>query len=428
MESCKLQIGCLLIVLYITFIYYRECKKMKQKHKISLYDQLLGIGIICLIFDGVTAYTVNHLDSVDSTINRIVHMAFLLSIDAVLFTLFLYLRSITQGNVEGKSKLVINIPFIMNVAIVVAYIGDLEYRRGGKSNYSMGVSAYTCFIMVGVYLFFTIFTIFSRWNYIESHKRISILTFLLVLFGTTGYQMIFPESLVTSVGTTILILGAYMNQEDPALMELSKYHDEVVMGFATLIENKDDNTGGHVKRTTLYVDFLEEELLKRGFYKKELTKDYRNNLRMAAPMHDIGKIGIPDAILQKPGKLTPEEFDLMRQHTVKGGKIIQETFGNLGNDQYEKIAYEVARYHHEKWNGKGYQEGLKAEEIPLSARIMAVADVFDAVSEKRCYRDAMPLDQCFAIIEKGIGEDFDPVIAKVFVENREKIEKIYDQS
>ena len=107
----------------------------------------------------------------------------------------------------------------------------------------------------------------------------------------------------------------------------------------------------------------------------------------AAPMHDIGKIAVPDVALQKPGRLTPEEFEIIKKHTVGGGKIIEETFGNLDNKEYTGMAYQVARYHHEKWNGKGYPEGLKRHEIPLCARIMAVADVFDAVSEKRCYRE-----------------------------------------
>lgn len=145
-------------------------------------------------------------------------------------------------------------------------------------------------------------------------------------------------------------------------------------------------------------------------------------------MHDVGKIAIPDAILQKPGKLTDEEFEIMKTHAQKGGKIIRETFGHLGNDAYEEMAYEVAAHHHEKWNGRGYPDGLKETEIPLCARIMAVADVFDAVSAKRCYRDAMPLDQCFHIIEEGRGRDFDPVLVDVFIEIEDKIRKVYEES
>lgn len=144
-------------------------------------------------------------------------------------------------------------------------------------------------------------------------------------------------------------------------------------------------------------------------------------------MHDIGKIAVPDVVLQKPGRLTDEEFNTIKQHAASGGKIVQDTFGHLGDEQYTQMAYQVARYHHEKWNGRGYPEGLKEEEIPLCARIMAVADVFDAVSEKRCYRDAMPMDTCFEIIKDGCGKDFDPVIAEVFLDIRDKVEVIHNE-
>jgi len=219
---------------------------------------------------------------------------------------------------------------------------------------------------------------------------------------------------------------ALLSKLTVAAEELSNYHEEMVMGFATLVENKDGSTGGHVKRTTMYVRLLAEELRDRGYYNDILTEEYISNLCMAAPMHDIGKVAVPDVILQKPGRLTPEEFEEIKKHTVSGSEIIMNTFGHLGNEEYTRMAYEVARYHHEKWNGKGYPEGLKRKKIPLCARIMAIADVFDAVSEKRCYRDAMPLDKCFDIILEGSGQDFDPVIAEVFLDIRDKVEDTYN--
>lgn len=118
---------------------------------------------------------------------------------------------------------------------------------------------------------------------------------------------------------------------------------------------------------------------------------------------------------------------LHREQTLAGGEIIEETFQNMEDDTYGRIAYQVARYHHEKWNGRGYPEGLSRKEIPLCARIMAVADAFDAVSAKRCYRDAMPLAQCFEIIESGSGQDFDPFIAEAFLDMKEEITGIIDK-
>ena len=426
MEHCKLQIGCLILLLYMAYTYVRECRSYKQKLEKTLFDELLSLGIASVILDGVTAYTVNHLETVNPVLNRILHALFLSSLDAVIFVLCLYMLLITGAYPKQKAgRVIIFAPFTVNIAMVLLSIGSLRYEIGSVTNYSMGVSAYTCFIMAAIYLLFTIAAFFRRWNYIESHKRVGIFTYLFVMAAVTGFQMVFPEALITSIAVTVLILGVYMNLEDPAIRQLSRYHSETVMAFANLIENRDDSTGGHIKRTSMYVQLIAEELCDRGLYSNILTKDYITNLTKAAPMHDIGKISIPDAILQKPGKLTDEEFTIMKGHAPNGGKIIQETFKNLGSREYRKMAYEVARFHHEKWNGKGYPDGLNGKEIPLCARIMAVADVFDAVSEKRCYRDAMPLEKCFGIIEQGSGQDFDPIVAEVFLDIRDKVEAVH---
>lgn len=427
MQYCRLQIGCLIIVIYISIIYFRECKKYHKLLKSSIFDEILILSMICIIFDGITAVTVNNLDTVNTVLNKVLHLLFLLCLDTAIYAMFGYMLK-TTGEIPSKKwkQLLLHAPFLINVVLVITNIGSLEFREGAYSNYSMGISAYTCFIMVGIYVLMTLFIFLRRWNYIESNKRASILTFLLAICGITVVQAIYPEILLTSLVTTLLVIGIYLNQEDPTLNEISRYHEEMVMSFATLVENKDGSTGGHIRRSTAYVKLLAEEMKARGYYKEILTKDYVQNLCQAAPMHDIGKIGVPDNILKKPARLTEEEFEVIKQHTVNGGRIIEETFGNLGDKEYTKMAYQVARFHHEKWNGKGYPEGRKEREIPLCARIMAVADVFDAVSEKRCYRDAMSLDQCFAIIKNGSGQDFEPVIANTFLAVRDKVEQIHN--
>ncbi len=426
MEYCKLQIGCMFVILYIIFIYYKERIRLRQKCKFSVFELLLWESVFCVFFDGATAITVNHLAEVPARINMVLHMFFLISIDLLIFLLFIYICSITAGPTKSKWKRVfISIPMAINFILVVVHMPSLKYCRGEISNYSMGISAYTCFSMVVIYLLFTIIIFLKRWRHIKRHKRISIFSYLLVLMCVTLYQLLHPQALISSIATTMIILGAYMNQENPAMEELSHYHKEMIMGFATLVENKDGSTGGHIKRTTKYVELIVNELQRRGQYMDVLTKDYIENLLLAAPMHDIGKISVPDAILQKPGRLTEDEFEKMKLHAASGGRIVQETFGHLGEDQYSEIAYEVARHHHEKWNGKGYPDGLKRKEIPLCARIMAIADVFDAVSEKRCYRDAMPLERCFEIIEEGSGQDFDPTLVEVFMDIRDKVEEVH---
>lgn len=428
MENIKLQLGCLVIICYVVFVYLRERYRFEQKKKVTLYGGLLGTAMLTIALDGVTAYTVNHLETVNEVCNMIMHMLFLLGLDCFIFLLFLYMMFQTTGVPKQKKKLLpVVTPFAISVFFVVTNMPSLEYREGTLSNYSMGISAYTCFIMVGIYMLLSFAILFRRWKYIESHKRWSVFTYLFLMGCVTVFQMLQPESLVSSIGVTVIVLGIYLNQENPTVKELNRYHEEMITGFATLVENKDGSTGGHIKRTTAYVKLLAEELRRSGNFSEILTKDYVENLCLAAPMHDVGKISVPDMILQKPGRLTEGEFEVIKQHAEQGGKIIQETFGHLEDKEYTKTAYEVARYHHEKWNGRGYPEGLSGEEIPLCARIMAVADVFDAVSEKRCYREAMPLDACFEIIRKGSGTDFDPMVAQAFLAARDKVEKIHNE-
>ncbi|MGN0812278.1 MAG: HD-GYP domain-containing protein [Candidatus Coproplasma sp.] len=424
MLNVKLQAACLFIIIYILISCLKERASGERKRS-GIFFTLIAAGIAEIIFDGATAYTVNALDVVPPALNLVLHLLFLLSLDLFIFIIFIYILSISEGLPQKKGWIALIVtPFIVNVIVVSAFIYQLEYRVGKVTNYSMGVSVYACFVMAAVYIIMSVVTVLRRWRYVEKHKKISILTSLCAMTAVTVMQMIFPELLITALAPTVIILGAYLNQENPSLQRLGRFHNDMVTGFSTLIENRDDSTGTHVLRTTAYVKLIANELQKRGYYKEQLTKDYISDLVMSAPMHDIGKIAIPDNILKKPGKLSDEEFAIMKTHAERGGEIIKQTFGHTGREEYSRMAYEVARYHHEKWNGRGYPEGLKEEQIPLSARIMSVADVFDAVSAKRCYRDAMPLDECFKIIADGSGRDFDPVIAQVFLDMRESVVEI----
>lgn len=236
-----------------------------------------------------------------------------------------------------------------------------------------------------------------------------------------GLCLIALASLLRSLAIRTTELLKKQQNDDNQIIKLN--HD-MISGFATLVENRDENTGGHVKRTSMYVKLLAEELAKNPRYSDTINEEYIENLTNAAPMHDIGKIAIPDYILQKTGKLTPEEYEIMKRHASKGGEIIIRTFSNVKDEKYQSMAYEVARHHHERWNGRGYPDGLEGFSIPLPARIMAIADVFDAVSQKRCYREPLPLEECFDMIKQGRGIDFDPELVDIFFEIRPTIEQI----
>lgn len=428
MEHCKLQLGCLFILIYIGVIYLKECKECHHDLKNTFFDEIYTIGIISVILDGITAYTVNNTDLVNHIFNLVLHGLFYISIDTVIFAMFLYMTKITDTFPKKRQyKIIVFAPFVINIILVFANLGSVEFVQGNTTFYSRGFSAYTCFITAGIYFLMSLAVFVKGWRYIATGKRTSLFTYLFALVLVAVIQMAFPETLLSCIAVTVFIIGLYMNQEDPHLHTLSEYHRETVMSFANLVENRDGNTGGHIKRTSRYVRLIADELYSHRYYDDVLTSDYINDLVKAAPMHDIGKIGVPDAVLRKPGRLTDEEYEQMKLHAAKGGDIIRESFRNLGNEDYRRMAFEVARYHHEKWNGKGYPDGLKRKDIPLSARIMAVADVFDAISENRCYREAMPMDKCFEIIAQGSGQDFDPIIAEVFIEARPKVEAIHKE-
>ena len=290
----------------------------------------------------------------------------------------------------------------------------------------MGLSVIACYLNAWVYFLFLFFVVIFYRKKIEKNRYAGVIMSIIVSLTVMILQSIFPEILITSIVPAAFILGFYLLMEDPSYRRLEKHNYEMISGFSTLVENKDDSTGGHILRTKQYVEIILNQLQNEKKYRNIISRDFVKNMLNAAPMHDIGKISTPDVILQKPGKLTPEEYEIMKQHAPRGGEIIMETFSRLDNPEFLKTAYYVARYHHEKWNGNGYPEGLDGEKIPLCARIMSIADVFDAVSAKRCYRDAMPIDQCFKIIENGRGTDFDPDLVDVFLDSKEEIIKVYN--
>ena len=200
--------------------------------------------------------------------------------------------------------------------------------------------------------------------------------------------------------------------------------ENAIIGMADLIENRDQDTGEHVKRTSKYVELLTRAAQRAGYCSQVLTDDYVELLVKAAPLHDIGKIAVSDTILQKPGKLTEEEFEAMKEHTTAGGRIVAAVLKGIEEKGYIDIASQVAAFHHEKWDGSGYPNGLQGETIPLGARIMAVADVFDALVSKRCYKESMSASEAFRVIRESGGSHFDPELVRIFSEIRGEVEKV----
>lgn len=426
--TCKMQIALLIFLLLFGVLFVRQGNKLNKKTGQKLcnnnFDSLFIIAEIAVVLDGVTVYTVNHLDSVPASVNYIAHALYFVSLQLFVFEHFFYWLDVTGGAPGRRKRAACMIPQLFSTAATLLTMPFVYYVNGEYTNYSMGVPVYICFGDIALYTVLTIVFFLRKSAYIEHDKKMSFMMTIVTSTVIWLIQIIFHEALLASLAVTLIVTSLYLIMENPSVKEARLYHREMIMGFSTLVENKDNNTGGHIKRTSMYAEIIARELRKDIHYHYLITKDFIDNLIIAAPMHDIGKIGIPDVILNKPGKLDSDEYEIMKTHSTIGAQIINDTFGHTMDDDYKDMAYSVALYHHEKWNGRGYPEGLKENDIPLCARIMAVADVFDAVSAKRCYRDAMPLEKCYEIIRNGRGKDFDPDIVDAFFRCIDEIERV----
>jgi response regulator RpfG family c-di-GMP phosphodiesterase len=202
---------------------------------------------------------------------------------------------------------------------------------------------------------------------------------------------------------------------------LMRTKDAVIFGLAKLAESRDDDTGAHLERIRDYVEMLALEMMSTG---SSLNADSTRLLVQASSLHDIGKVGIPDAVLCKPGKLTPAERTVMQKHPAIGGECLFAIKKMMGDDEFLATACEVAFSHHERWDGAGYPFGLSGDNIPLSGRIVAVADVYDALTSKRVYKDAMSHETAVRIIGEGSGSQFDPTVVAAFLRSQQAFARI----
>lgn len=232
------------------------------------------------------------------------------------------------------------------------------------------------------------------------------------------------ENLYQAIAKTSDDSMRYVADVQQKTEEISMMQKALILVLADIVESRDRNTGAHVRKTAAYTDIILQEMRKKGYYADALTDEFISDVVNSAPLHDVGKIQVPDAILNKPGRLTDEEFAIMKTHTTAGRDILTEAIKLVPNSGYLNEARNLAAYHHEKWDGTGYPTGLAGEDIPLSARIMAVADVFDALVSKRSYKKPFSFEEAIQIITDGSGKHFDPLIVNAFVSAGDEVRKV----
>jgi len=252
---------------------------------------------------------------------------------------------------------------------------------------------------------------------------------LLDSFGkhkTYGYLIAVED--VTDERLYLNLLSKY-NEELKRDVENETRHvkdvqEKLILGMANMIENRDNSTGGHIKRTSKCIEIIAEELRCRD-NDNVITEQFCAALIKAAPMHDIGKIAVDDNILKKPDKLTDDEYEQMKGHAAKGAELLRVIIENVEDTYFIQIAENMAHYHHERWNGTGYPDQLTGQNIPLEARIMALADVYDTLVSERCYKPKLSFEQAADLIREGMGTHFDPALADVFEACLPQLEAYY---
>jgi response regulator RpfG family c-di-GMP phosphodiesterase len=251
----------------------------------------------------------------------------------------------------------------------------------------------------------------------------SVMGYLITEFNSMAYKLHIRDTLLQEVNSTL------EKKVDERTEELKLTQEVTINSLAYLAEMRDNETGNHILRTKRYVRALAEHLKEHTKFKEVLTDRNIDLISRSAPLHDIGKVGIPDDILLKPGRFTDEEFDIMKKHTVYGRDAIIKSENNSGENTFLKFAEEITFCHHEKFDGSGYPQGISGEDIPLSARLMMVADIYDALISKRTYKDAFSHEEAVKIITIGDGrtspQHFDPDILQAFEEIKDQFYEIY---
>jgi len=250
-------------------------------------------------------------------------------------------------------------------------------------------------------------------------------------FGSGGVDYVtkpFQFDEVEARVETHLKLHRYQSQleelVEKQVKEISDSQVSTIFALSKLSESRDKETGEHLERVQSYCKMLAEKLSREKPYNSIITASFIHNIFNASPLHDIGKVAIPDNVLLKPGKLTTEEFEIMKTHSLIGAETMKAVYDMYRNNAFINMGITIARSHHERWDGAGYPDGLKGEDIPLAARIMALADVYDALRSNRCYKEAIARDLSCKIIEDSSGTQFDPALVKTFLALEDSFDRI----
>lgn len=330
--------------------------------------------------------------------------------------------------------------------------GNLHQYKGSKA-LSTRLIFFIFYLSIGIFPIFYLISMFRNYSFnlgFDIEHSVYYMTLGIVILGcvlliTVGYYFDGPIKKIKQATENIkndeykLLVDVISNDDlgdladnfnsmtqslEEKSQRIVRIQNSIIRGMAVMVESRDNSTGGHINRTSECVRVFVDKMKKDGRF--NITDSFEKAIVKAAPMHDLGKIAVDDAVLRKPGKFTDEEFENMKKHAAEGARIVAEVLKESDDEQFKQIAINIAHFHHEKWNGTGYPTKISGTDIPYEARIMALADVFDALVSKRCYKERMDYDKAFSIIEESLGQHFDPELGAFFISCRPELEELYN--
>jgi adenylate cyclase len=322
------------------------------------------------------------------------------------------------ANHDKISNTMIHATLIENILNDNLYVQPIHYKI-----INLSISFFLSLLMLLI--------LFKRW-----YILILILFIFTMVTSTIWAVTLFLNNIYISIGylwipfldfffiLSVSFILLYIKEQEKSHKALLASHSATLDSISLIASMHDEETGEHIQRTKNYVKVLAKYFYEKKMYLNVLTPKYINLMYEAAPLHDVGKIGIPDSILKKPGKLTDEEFEIMKTHSTLGRNVIQNTMNSYNKNEFLKVAYNIAFYHHEKWDGTGYPSGLKGDNIPLEAQFMTMADVYDALISKRRYKEAFTFEKAEEIIIQGRGTVYSPELIDAFIEVKDKFRDI----
>lgn len=409
----------------------------KKKRLWRIYNGLVGSALITCVSDAGSAYFIEHIYDSDAGFVMAVILTYIYYAIQVTFAYMVMIYVYTYLTDKKEYSIRPYVLFMIPLAVCLLLLAsnpftDVMFALSRTEGFLKGSGVFGYYLVSAFYAIGTLFVAVLYKNKGKFGKVLTRVVFCCsaIIGGSLVVQYYYEKQLVICSAMMITALMLNLSLEYADLMnytvnrEKSHQRQRLVEGMATLIEDRDTSTGKHVIKTRRYATLIVNEMLDRKMHPDTVNSKFARYVSETAPLHDIGKITIPDSVLNKPGKFTPEEYEVMKTHTVNGGRIVADLLVDDFDLEMRHIAYEIASYHHERWDGKGYPLGLSGEDIPLSARIMAVADVFDAMISERVYKQAKSVDEAFKVIEEEAGKQFDPEISKLFVELRPQIEEM----